>query len=58
MIDEPDHSHPGRVPARVVATPPSGGWLGSGTDEGRAKLRYASGKRMELLIRGLPNGTS
>ena len=27
---------------------PPGGWLGSSTDEGRAKLRYATGKRKEL----------
>ena len=51
-VNEPDHTHPGRVPARIVATPPSGEWLGSGADEGRAKLRYASGRRMEPLIRG------
>ena len=27
-----------------------GGWLGSGADEGRAKLRYALGRRKEPLI--------
>ena len=35
---------------------PPGGWLGSGAEEGRAKRRYASGRRMEPLIRGSPNG--
>ena len=41
-----------------AATTPSGGWLGSGAEEGRAKLRYAPGRRKEPLIRRLPNGTS
>jgi hypothetical protein len=35
-----------------------GGSLGSGADEGRAKLRYAPGRRKEPLNRGLLNGTS
>jgi hypothetical protein len=35
-----------------------GGWLGSDADEGRAKQRYARGRRMEPLNPGLPNGTS
>jgi len=29
---------------------PLGGWFGSVADEGRAKLRYARGRRMEPLI--------
>ena len=37
---------------------PPGGWLGSGADEGRAKLRKAPGRRREPLIRGCPNGNS
>jgi len=37
------------VPA-AFATPP-GEWLGSGAEEGRAKLRYASGRRKEPMIR-------
>jgi len=36
----------------------SGEWLGSGADEGRAKLRNASGRRKEPVIRRSPNGTS
>ena len=28
----------------------SGGWLGSSADEGRAKLRYALGRRKEPMI--------
>jgi hypothetical protein len=35
-----------------------GGWLGLEDEEGRGKLRYASGKSMHLLIRGFPNATS
>jgi len=34
-----------------------GGWLGLEDEEGRGKLRYASGKSMHLLIRGFPNAT-
>ena len=37
---------------------PFGGLLGSGAEEGRAKLRYAPGRRKEPLNRRLPNGTS
>ncbi len=37
---------------------PFGGSIGSSADEGRAKLRYVPGNRMEVLIRELPNGTS
>ncbi len=40
-----------------MPTPP-GGWLGLGAEEGRGKLRKASGRRMQPAIRGLPNGTS
>ena len=43
--------------ATAVTTPPGGG-LGSVAEDGRAKQRYASGRRMEPLIRRLPNGTS
>ena len=40
-------------------TPTSfGGWLGLGADEGRGKLRKASGRRTLSSIRGFPNGTS
>jgi len=39
-------------------TPLFGEWLGSGADEGRAKLRNAPGRRKEPVIRGLPNRTS
>lgn len=31
----------------AVVTPPPDGWLGSGADEGRAKQRYAWGRRKE-----------
>ena len=54
------HTQPGRVPDRQpwwLATP-SGGWLGSGADEGRAKLRYAVVRRMDPLTHRSPNGTS
>ncbi len=38
-----------RVRKRWIVTVrrPLDGWLGSGTDEDRAKLRYASGRRKE-----------
>ena len=31
----------------IPAVIPAGGWLGSGADEGRAKLRKARGRRKE-----------
>jgi hypothetical protein len=34
----------------IAATTPLGEWFGSVADEGRAKLRYAWGRRMEPLI--------
>lgn len=37
---------------------PAGGWLGSGADEGRAKLRKARGRRKEPWNPGSPNGIS
>jgi hypothetical protein len=37
---------------------PISGWLGSSAEEGRAKLRYAPGRRKEPLIRRCPNETS
>ena len=37
-------------PQLLQETPP-GGWLGSDADEGRAKLRYATGRRKEPEIR-------
>ncbi len=40
------------------AQTPFGGWLGLRGYEGRGKLRYASGKCKQLLIRGYPNGNS
>lgn len=54
------HTQPGRKLSYTSSTAvtPHGGWLGSGADEGRAKLRYASGRRMESMIRGSPNWTS
>jgi hypothetical protein len=37
---------------------PLGGWLGSGAEEDRAKLRYAPGRRREPKIRRSLNGNS
>ena len=34
---------------------PFRGWLGSGNDEGRGKLRKAQGRRRQPLNLGLPN---
>jgi len=36
----------------------AGGWLGSGADEGRGKLRKAPVRRTQSKTRGLPNETS
>jgi hypothetical protein len=45
------HMRSGLVPNRNYAiTPLSGEWFGLGADEGRAKQRYALGRRMEPLI--------
>ena len=43
---------------RVTVNRPLGGWLGSSAEEDRAKLRYASGRRMEPKIRRSSNGNS
>lgn len=42
----------------LLLTPPPGGWSGLSTEEGRAKLRKAVGRRMEPLIHRCLNGTS
>lgn len=36
----------------------SGGWLGSGADEGRGKQRNARGRRKQPSIPRFPNGNS
>ena len=35
-----------------------GGCLGTGADEGRGKLRKATGSRKQAKIRGFPNGAT
>ena len=46
------------VVKRTPASMPTGGWIGSRTDEGRAKQRYAQGRRKEPLNLGFPNRNS
>ena len=41
-----------------VGLKPSGGWLGSGAEEGRGKRRYARGRCKRPLNPGFPNGNS